>query len=432
MSSITRRHFVIDSGKALAGTSALAAFLAACGGGSTDGSNEHLTLKYWVTNYQPGNATGKATQAALDAYKKNHSNLDFKVTGYTGDQAGFTKISQAVKGGSAVDLFRFPSDNLPLLIKQDLVTPIDSYLTDSDKADIYPDLLKAVSHGGKTYAWPLWVPPVGMYINKDILTERGLTEPSDNWTYEEFVELAKQMTFTRSDGTKVYGFTGVVDPDVVNTWPILMGDGGVPVSDDHKKYRFDQPEAISGLQKLVDLAQKHKVTPPDFGTQDADTISAGFSGKTYAMYPAPSGDSAGYKKTGVNFIVKPMPIMGRKKHFTVGGVGLVAVAKLKDENRAKAAMDLARFLTSADVEKANPGYYLAPGARKSIKTKDPISLFDSFVAYTYMMPLIPEWSQVRTLIHTQIQNAILGKATAEEAFKAPAKEINSILGGSSY
>ncbi len=430
--SITRRMLLLNGCKTIAGASVLSSILAACGGSSSGEGATTQKLQYWALNYQPkgANQTGKLTDGAITAYQKTHAGMTVNVTGYTGDSAGFTKVTQAVRGGNSVDLFRIPSDTLPLLVKQGLVTPIDSYLTADDKADIYPNLLEAVTFNGKMYAWPLWVPPVGMYLNLDIFKERGVEVPKDDWTYDQFVEIAKKLTFTRSNSTKVYGYTGAVDPDIVNTWPIIMGDGGTPLSADHKQYTFNSLEGISGLQKLVDLALKHKVTPPDFGTQSPTDIMTGFSGKkNYAMYSEPSGSSSSYRQMGMNFTVKPMPIGGLGKPLTTGGIGLIAVAKIDDEGKVKAAMELGRYLTGTQVGTDVPGYYLAPGARKSVKVSDPINMFSPFVNYTQLMPIIPQWEQIRNLLHTQIQNAIFGKASPAQAFNAPAKEIDSILAG---
>ena len=431
MHSTTRRQFLVDGGKVVVGASALAAFLAACGDSGAGAASG--TLNYWVTGYQPhgANKTGKLTDAAAAAYKKAHASLkDVKATGYTGDQAGFTKVTQAVRGGTTIDLFRYPSDNLPLLVKQGLVAPIDEYLSADDKADFYPDILKSVTIDGKIYAWPLWVPPVAMYLNVDLFKERGIELPKDDWTYEEFVDIAQRLTFKRSNGQQVYGYTGAIDPDLVNTWSFLLGDGATPLSEDNKKYTLNTQEGVSGLQKLVDLAHKYKVTPPDFGTQSPDDIGAGFSqNKNYAMYSAPSGDSSGYRQLGLNFEIRPMPIGKRNKPFTVGGVGLIVVGKHSNKDQEKLAMDFANYLTGKQVATDVNGYYLAPGARKSITVLDPISKFSPVVASTYFMPLIAQWSQIRTLIHSQLQNAVLGKSSAQEALNAPADEINSILSG---
>lgn len=426
--SITRRRFLVDSGKVVAGATVGSALLSACGGGTS--SSGPITLQYWVLGYTPGaaTATGKLTDAAVAAFTKANPNVKVQVTGYTGDQAGFTKLSQALQSQGTVDVFRTSADELPLLMKQGLVTPIDNFLTASDKADIYPQVLDSIKINGKIASWPLWVPPVGMYLNLDIFKERNVQVPSDTWTYDDFVNIAKQLTFTRANGDKVYGYTVLIDPGVVNGWPFILGDGATILSSDNKQYTMNSAQGISGLQKLVDLHQKYQVTPPDFGAQSQTDITTGFSQKkVFAMYSEPSGASVNYKALGLNFDVKSMPICGRGTPFTMGGIGLIAVASIQDSNRLKAAMDLGRYLTSGQISKDVPGYYLAPGARKSAQVSDPISKFVPFVPYTAFTPLIAQWPQIRTLLQPQIQNVIFGKTSVSNALNQPASDINSLL-----
>jgi multiple sugar transport system substrate-binding protein len=367
--------------------------------------------------------------SAVAKFEEANPGIDVEITGYPGNQEGFTRLTQAVQSGGAVDVFRLPSDILPLLVRDDLVAPIDDYLTEEDREDIFPNLLRAATIEDQIYAWPLWVPPVGMYLNLDIFEERGVEVPTGDWTYDEFVEVAKQLTFTRDDGTQVYGYTALIDPGVVNAWPFILGDGALPISEDNTQYTWNTPEGISGLTKLVDLARVHQVTPPDFGAQTLEEVQGSFSGGTVAMYSEPSGASAGYASEGLNFDVVSMPIGDSGEPITAGGIGLISVAAMEDEERLQAAMDLARYLTSAQVEQDVPGFYLAPGARRSVEVQPPIDKFAPFVEYTYITPITEEWPQIRTILHPQIQNAIFGEITPEEAFNAPADEINGILSG---
>jgi multiple sugar transport system substrate-binding protein len=333
-----------------------------------------------------------------------------------------------VQGGSSVDIFRLPSDILPLLVQDNLVAPIDDFLTADDKGDMIPNVLDSTRISGKAYAWPLWVPPVGMYLNLDIFKEKGVDPPKGAWTYDQFVDTAKKLTFQRANGEKVYGYTGGIDPGLVNTWPFILNDGSLPLSTDNTKYTFNTPEGISGLQKLVDLAQTHKVTPPDFGSQSVDDIASSFSDKKLvAMYSEPSGSSAQYRAKNLNFDVVAMPTGKTGKPGSAGGIGLISVAATKDKAKLQAAMDLGRYLTSAQVGQDVQGFYLAPGARKSVKVADPINKFDPFVPNCYITPIIADWPQIRTIIHPNIQNAVFGKITAEQAMNNPAKEINDIL-----
>jgi multiple sugar transport system substrate-binding protein len=147
------------------------------------------------------------------------------------------------------------------------------------------------------------------------------------------------------------------------------------------------------------------------------------------MYSEPSGQSATYRAAKFNFDIGPMPIGKSGKLLTAGGIGLISVTALDNKQKLQASMDLGRYLTSAQVAQDVDGFYLAPGARKSVKTKDPIDKFDPYVEPCYITPIIAEWPQIRTIIHPNIQNAIFGKLTPEQAMQAPEAEINSILAG---
>jgi multiple sugar transport system substrate-binding protein len=418
-------------------TAAASPTTAATGGGgnlAVSKSGFKGTLQYWILGYQPngGNQTGKLMDAAIAAFTKANPDIKVETTGYTGDQAGFTKLTQAVQGGDTVDIFRLPSDILPLLVQDNLVAPIDDFLTADDKADIYPNMLDSVRVKGKAYSWPLWVPPVGMYLNLDIFKERNVDPPKSGWTYDQFVEVAKKLTFTRDNGDKVFGYSGGIDPGLVNTWSFIIGDGALPLSADNTKYTWNTPDGYSGLKKLADLALVHKVTPPDFGSQSVADLATAFKDKkVLAMYSEPSGSSSGYRASNQNFDVIDMPIGKTGKPLTAGGIGLISVAAIKDKTKLTAAMDLGRYLTSAQVNKDVPGFYLAPGARRSVQVDDPISKFTPLVEHCYITPIIAQWPQIRTILHPQIQNAVFGKISPEEAFNAPAAEINNLLAGKS-
>jgi multiple sugar transport system substrate-binding protein len=118
---------------------------------ATSASGFTGTLQFWVLGYQPGggNRTGELMDAAVGAFMAANPDITVEITGYSGDQAGFTKLTQTVQGGQAVDVFRLPSDVLPLLVKDELVASIDEFLTEEDRADIYPNQLQAVSNDGQ-------------------------------------------------------------------------------------------------------------------------------------------------------------------------------------------------------------------------------------------------------------------------------------------
>jgi multiple sugar transport system substrate-binding protein len=120
--------------------------------------------------------------------------------------------------------------------------------------------------------------------------------------------------------------------------------------------------------------------------------------------------------------------------LTVGAVGLIAVAKTKDEAKRKAAMDLGRYLTSSEVQDDVPvgsnvptGFYLAPGARKSVKIADPLDKFLPVLPDMWSTPLVADWAKFTRLFHAEYQNVVFGKAKPEEAMKKIAAEAVGYL-----
>jgi multiple sugar transport system substrate-binding protein len=393
------------------------------------------TLNLWVLGYTPGNAFANPFDNAIAQFMADNPDIKVEITGYPPNDEGFTKLTTALQSGQGIDLLRLPSDRLPQYVRDDLVEPIDAYLTDADKADILPNVLEVTRlKDGKAYAWPLWVVPMGIYVNKDVFAEANVPLPPKNWTWEQFVDAAKKTTFKRPNGEQVYGFSGFVDPGVINTWGLWMiEDPSVrPIGKDGT-FGFNSPAAYKGLQRFADLALVHKVTPPDFGAQKDSDVKGGFQNKQFAMIVDATGPAAAFKGANVNFEIYPHPTVNGNR-LTVGAVGLIAVAKIKDSVKRQAAMDLARYLTSGEVQEDVPpgsnvptGFYLAPGARKSVKVVDPLDKFIPMLPDMWVTPLVPEWAKFTRLFHPEYQNILFGKIKPEEAMKKIAPEAEKLL-----
>jgi len=395
------------------------------------------TLNLWVLGYTPGNAFANPFDNAIAQFMVDNPDIKVDITGYPPNDEGFAKLTAALQSGQGIDVLRMASDRLPQYVAEDLVEPIDTYLTADDKADILPNVLDVTRlKDGKAFSWPLWVVPMGIYVNKDVFAEAKVDLPPANWTWDQFVDVAKKTTFKRANGEQVYGFSGFIDPGVVNTWGLWMNeDPSVrPVTKDNK-FGFNNPAAYKALQRFADLALVHKVTPPDFGSQKDADVKGGFTNKQYAMIVDATGPAAQFVAAKVNFEIYHHPTMNGNK-LTVGAVGLIGIAKIKDNAKRQAAMDLGRYLTSSAVQEDVPpgsnvptGFYLAPGARKSVKIVAPLDKFIPMLPDMWVTPLFPNWAQFTRLFHPEYQNIIFGKIKAEDAMKKIAPEADKLISG---
>jgi len=95
-----------------------------------------------------------------------------------------------------------------------------------------------------------------------------------------------------------------------------------------------------------------------------------------------------------------------------------------------AAHDLGRYLTSAEVAEDVPGWYLAPGTRESITVSDAtpeMLAFEEMLPDVRFMPLIEDWAQVDSFIHPEIQLAISGQKSAQQALDDAGAQISPLL-----
>lgn len=113
-------------------------------------------------------------------------------------------------------------------------------------------MLAAHSFGGKLTAIPFRHATHGLHYNTALMAERGVSEPPR--TVEQLAEVAEKLTYTRSDGTKVYGLViNLDDPSTPIDW--VRGFGGEFITGDYKVV-VDQPGAVRAVTVLRDLFRK--------------------------------------------------------------------------------------------------------------------------------------------------------------------------------
>ncbi|MEJ2265295.1 MAG: extracellular solute-binding protein [Anaerolineales bacterium] len=116
--------------------------------------------------------------------------------------------------------------------------------------DFYPDQLERYRLEGQLLGLPAYSQPQVVAYNADLLARRGLQPPDEDWTFDEFIELATKVAST-SEADKSYGF-------VYNEWEtVLLSGRGVEWADltkDPPVAKFDTPEMVSAMEWLVDLA----------------------------------------------------------------------------------------------------------------------------------------------------------------------------------
>ncbi len=384
---------------------------------------EKTAIVFYQRGYVEGgtDAGSVNTDKAVAVFEANNPDIDVQIVGIPWTAEGDTKLEAALAAGTNINLFRVTSPNLPRYAKQGILSEVTPFMSDEVKEDFYESAFQVATVDGKVWAWPLWVTAISVFANTDIFAERGVELPSmeDPWTWDEFVEAAKQLTFTRDDGTQVYGFTSSSKWGAVEYYPLMYIDGGRILSPDGTQFMQNQPEGASALDKIASLALEHKVTPPDFGTVDQAGVRAQFKDRqTAAMLMSTPGFIPDLEGTDFPFKVVPPPMGDAGSLVTNGAFGLFAVVDVDDEAKLAAAHKLADYLTSSQVAQDVENWQLAPGLRRSntsyatTPNREVVAKLVEFGVYEAPVATSAELGQQ---YGAALQAIILGEQAAQEA-----------------
>lgn len=368
-------------------------------------------------------------------FESMYPNVTIKIVKTPWKEMG-EKLSVAVAGRAWPDVVSVDQGKGGIdrnLVSQGVIEEMDEFLTE-EVADYYPNALGAYTVDGKIYGIPSLMSIHAMLINLDIFEEKGVEPPKDGrWTYDEFVEKMEDLT-----GDGVYGFSTYVLPGYYEAWPFLLMDGAYPLNEDYTEYTFDSPEAISGLQKFLDLKFKYEVSPEEMGGADVGgtwTAWASSEQRTVAVEPwATWAIAAAHgEKWNTNMMVVEYPIGKTGKPVSISGVGGWIMFKQIDEDKKIMVAEFMKYITSTEDQFLTAQKYGVFPARFSAAELNPyvdnpeMQQAQKLTENAVMLPTHPSWARIDEAIQRELQLATNGEKTAEQALKDARSVVEEIL-----
>lgn len=203
----------------------------------------------------------------LDTYETANSGIQIEIEHYPfGDYN--QKIPLELAAGTGPDVISTVDLIAPQLIKAqralDLTPHMETYQTEQGKdvSEIYfPAALDIFSREGKLYAIPYYVDPSFMWINKGIFEAAGVELPSADWTWDQFVELAKQFTI---DDAGQDAASADFNRDGITQWGVsthtaywdswIKANGTNPWTEDDTASNLTDPRAVEAMTLLGQLS----------------------------------------------------------------------------------------------------------------------------------------------------------------------------------
>jgi multiple sugar transport system substrate-binding protein len=292
---------------------------------------------------------------------------------------------------------------------------------DSRKGDLIPATLETVTYDGKAWGMPQQTDSAFLYYRTDQVDEVPAT-------WQDVYEVAGQNDGIVYQGAPYEGLT-------CNFLEIAFAAGGEVLSEDGKTAVIDSPENVKALQFMVD-GVKDGIAANGVTTYMEEESRRYFeSGKATFMRNWPYAYALGQKKgTAVagKFTVAPFPeFEGGGKAAILGGHNLVI--STASENPG-AALKLVDFLTTEEEQVTMfRDYSLAPTIAAAYddpgvqKKYDFATQLKDSVAQARSRPVSPVYPQISQAIYKNVNEALAGRVSPEEALKKAQSEMQSAL-----
>jgi len=391
----------------------------------------HLTLSFWGSDLD-----SQVYQQRVNLFTANNPNITVELIYIPSDYS--QKVQTMIAGGTAPDILQLAEDVHSYSSKGQIIS-LNNYIT-ADNIDLkarYGEtggLTAAYSMNGNLYAMPDRGGALILYYNKDMFDAAGLSYPTKDWTWAEFLNAAQKLTLRDGDTVTQYGFAAG------GWWPWWMSfiymNGGA-VLDASGKPVVNSPEAVEAIQFYNDLVYKYHVAPSpedyaNLGTNSPDPLFA--QGKV-AMSMTGFWGIGGLKDATFRWDIAP--IFKNKVRATVMfGSGL---AISKDCKNPDAAWKLVEFLTSpegqapivenkedapANIEVLNSAAFLSQSW--STTPLNMAALAESADAI-FALPLTPKWNEMNTIFDTNLGEIFAGRAEVQPTMDAIQAQLEELF-----
>ncbi|MGX9899101.1 ABC transporter substrate-binding protein [Arthrobacter sp. SA17] len=425
--NVSRRNVLAGFGATTLGVITLTACGSSGSSTASAGGAKNFVMTVWG-----GDPDKAAYQTRLDLAKVKFP--DYKITLQIIPNKDYAqKVQTMISGGTGPDIMQVAEDANAYSSKNQLLA-LDEYISSSklDLTATFGAVAENWKYKDKTYAVPDRAGAMILYYNKGEFEKKGLAVPTGDWTWDDLLSAAKELT-----GDGVYGYGGT------EWWPTWMSfayqNGGKIIDPDSGRPTVDTPEVIEALQFCQDLIYKHKVVPSKV---DYANMGAGVGGDAAFASGKVMMNSTGFwnignlaKQDKISWDVAQI-WHGKEKAISAFGSGL-AISR-SSKNPAD-AFKIIEFMTSAEGQKPILDLGQDVPARQDLQKSEEflkpswlkadvnMEVFPESTPSIFKPPFIPEWNEMQKAITDATADFWLGKTDAAATAADLQKRLGSIV-----
>jgi multiple sugar transport system substrate-binding protein len=229
---------------------------------SNNGDKEKIQLTFMGWEASP--LETDSVKKGLELFMEQNQNIEVLYTPVPGDQYA-TRLLTQLAGNSAPDVFFLGAREYRSFQKRDVLLDLTPYFNLSmNLNDFIPSSAEIMSIDGDIYGVSSCTVSPVLYYNKGLFDAANLpyppSDPDNAWSWEEFVDVAKQLTIKEDGKTKQYGVFGYTH-DHANQVAQIFNNNASLFNEDYTKSLINTPAVKEVMESLRDLAAVHGVSP---------------------------------------------------------------------------------------------------------------------------------------------------------------------------
>ena len=276
-------------------------------GGLLPGSRKTITVGVFSDSYWevPNGYAYRILEDAIEIFEEENPGVQVEyVSGIMKDDYS-EWLAEQVLSGTVPDVFLLLREDFNGYAEQGVLMDL-SELAQQDpefqEDEFYSSALLAGQYRQRQYALPYECAPRLMFVNKTILDQENLGMPEEDWNWEEFYQICRQVT-RDTDGDGVTDQFGVVG----YTWEEAFDSNGVTLFDSDGTECFltgNRVEtAIRFIERLREVSGGTEATERDFALGNVVFQPMLFSEfRAYKSYPLSVKKYSGFEWSCI-----PMP-----------------------------------------------------------------------------------------------------------------------------
>lgn len=235
--------------------------LAGCSAsGDNGGGDEPVTITY--ANFISNGGNEENLQTIVDAFEAENPNITVEVT--TAPYSDyFTQLQTDLAAGTEADVFDVDAGSFPNIQASGALAP----LTDVDAAAYRTSVLETYAVDGAQYGLPTSFSDVVLFYNKDLFDAAGVEYPTSEWTWDDEMAAAEQLT------DQAAGIWGDYQPiSYYEYYKTVQQAGGDFLNADNTEAAFNSEAGLRAADWLAGKSGTVMPTAEDgAGTPDFDT-----------------------------------------------------------------------------------------------------------------------------------------------------------------